>query len=210
MIRWIAVLSAVAMAGAWKAAGAAEVRSAERLFSTLLDRAEGPAKDGLRAARDLIAGQVELLHGIPKPRVTGLVSLVCHLVKKRLPEVLGIAVERKVSATDALYDLRRASDTWLAKARSAAVASLVRFTKTVRFHGVFAALREGLDRGWDLVGAVAKGESKHRVGMMKAHWDGYRNRVREGLDRFRAWAVGVGLEGVRNALYEAILILDEG
>jgi hypothetical protein len=111
---------------------------------------------------------------------------------------------------DLLQGFEKAMGDALAAARTGAQTVLARFKKPLQFFGFFKSLREATAKGWELVTEIASGTTKRAKGMMKDHWKGYRKPLRAALKSFIEWAEPLGLEAVRNAMYEAILAADEG
>jgi hypothetical protein len=200
----------VVLAGFSMASRAQETRLPD-LFSVGLKRTQEDAKEAMRLAGEAVRHEIELLLSLQRRRVTGLADLYVKVLRKRMTRIIerGLERTRGFSQADVLA-IGTAREGILKRVRAAARSSLQPFGGSVRFFGFFRALEEAGRRVWATVAQVAQGKAKLRPGMAKAPWEERRAAIARSLEKFRAWAEKAGSEAVRQALYEAFLVLDEG
>jgi hypothetical protein len=181
-----------------------------KLFDRLGATAVGDVQEAMKAARGLVVQGIETVKRLPQTRNTGLLDLVTRVLTQRMTRLLKTADEKMMPVgKDLFQQLEKAVGDALGVARTGAQTVLARLRKPIQFFGFFRTLREAMAKGWELVTGIASGATRPRKGMMKGHWQGYRQPLRAALQRFIEWAEPLGLEAVRNALYEAILAADE-
>jgi hypothetical protein len=194
MKMWIAF--AVALCAAPAAPAERPARAVPALFERILERTAGPAREAVVAARDAALRYHELLRSLRGSRVTGLVDVFLKASEGRLRALLESALR---TAPDP--DLGRAVRGVLVSARERAQATvrtvLARLSPPPALAKVFALLgdAQGLVLGAPPPAAPA--------------WKALRTALGGAMAEVRSWAVGAGQDAVREAMFEAILILEE-
>lgn len=182
----------------------------DQAFVVLSKTAAGPAAEALQAARAMIQLQDRTVKRLPQVRATGLVAVVTYLHERELAMAVEESLTSGVTADDGLFPaLRAASLRWVDRAEGAGKATL-RKVKGADFHGFFAELRATVAAGWDYVLRLQKSTETFRAAALEATVAKPGAHLRKAFLAFQKWAQKSGLEAVREAFDETMMMIQEG
>ncbi len=142
--------------------------------------------------------------------MTGLLDLLLRTSERTVTVFLETAASKAARPGDVLAGARTVTRAAIERARVASRSVLARFDPSASMDQVFAVLLQGNDEGWRLVADISAGKATRAEQTMRSLWQKHRAGIQSSLGEFRRWASSKGIDQVREAMYEAIVLANEG